>query len=346
MKTDTIFRIASMSKAVTSVAAMMLVEEGRLALGDPVSRFIPAFEQTTVFVAPPAGAVAGQPPERGARQARDHRARPAHAHVGDVVRRRAAEPQYKAADVARLVLRGQGGADRRHRRPPGRACPSRRSPARSTSTASTPTCWAWWWRRLRARAWTSSSAPDLRAAGHDGHPLLPAPRRRSRLAAVYAAHGWLVARGGIPVNAARAPTSRGRGLLRGRSRPALDRAGLRPLLQDAGERGRAGRRPDARSQDRGAHDLEPRGQAVRRRQQRLRPGVRGGRARRQGGPLRLGWRVQLGRGLLYRLFGGPRRAAGGGVHGPAAALERRPRSTAEFRALVYQSIVGPAPPRR
>jgi CubicO group peptidase (beta-lactamase class C family) len=61
MKPDTIFRIASMSKAVTSVAAMMLVEEGRLALADPVSRYIPSFKKTTVFVAPPAAAVAGTP---------------------------------------------------------------------------------------------------------------------------------------------------------------------------------------------------------------------------------------------------------------------------------------------
>ena len=42
MQKDTIFRIASMSKAVTSVAAMMLLEEGKLLLNDPVSKFIPA----------------------------------------------------------------------------------------------------------------------------------------------------------------------------------------------------------------------------------------------------------------------------------------------------------------
>ena len=51
MPRDAIFRIASMSKAVTSVAAMMLVEEGRLLLADPVSKFIPAFRQTTVATA-------------------------------------------------------------------------------------------------------------------------------------------------------------------------------------------------------------------------------------------------------------------------------------------------------
>ena len=48
MTTDAIFRIASQSKALTSVAVLMLVEEGRIALGDPVSRFIPAYARTTV----------------------------------------------------------------------------------------------------------------------------------------------------------------------------------------------------------------------------------------------------------------------------------------------------------
>ncbi len=50
MTTDAIFRIASQTKAITSTAVMMLVEEGRLALTDPVSRYIPTFARTTVAV--------------------------------------------------------------------------------------------------------------------------------------------------------------------------------------------------------------------------------------------------------------------------------------------------------
>jgi CubicO group peptidase (beta-lactamase class C family) len=50
MTTDAIFRIASQTKALTSVAVMSLVEEGKISLGDPVSRFIPDFEHTTVAV--------------------------------------------------------------------------------------------------------------------------------------------------------------------------------------------------------------------------------------------------------------------------------------------------------
>jgi CubicO group peptidase (beta-lactamase class C family) len=58
MTTDTIFRLASMSKAVTSVAVMMLYEEGRFMLNDPIEKFIPAFKDPVVAVAPPPGSLA------------------------------------------------------------------------------------------------------------------------------------------------------------------------------------------------------------------------------------------------------------------------------------------------
>src|SRR5262245_20002363 len=50
MKTDDIFRIYSMTKPIVSVAAMMLVEEGKLVLDAPVSRYIPAFANVKVGV--------------------------------------------------------------------------------------------------------------------------------------------------------------------------------------------------------------------------------------------------------------------------------------------------------
>jgi CubicO group peptidase (beta-lactamase class C family) len=53
MRTDTIFRIASMTKALTTVAAMILYEEGRFLLKDPVARYLPAF--ANVQVALPGG---------------------------------------------------------------------------------------------------------------------------------------------------------------------------------------------------------------------------------------------------------------------------------------------------
>jgi CubicO group peptidase (beta-lactamase class C family) len=50
MTPDTIFRLYSMSKPITSTAVMMLVEDGRLALDDPVSKYIPAFAEVKVGV--------------------------------------------------------------------------------------------------------------------------------------------------------------------------------------------------------------------------------------------------------------------------------------------------------
>ncbi len=48
MTSDALFRIASQTKALTSAAILMLVEEGRLSLADRVSRFLPTFERTMV----------------------------------------------------------------------------------------------------------------------------------------------------------------------------------------------------------------------------------------------------------------------------------------------------------
>jgi CubicO group peptidase (beta-lactamase class C family) len=50
MQEDTIFRFYSMSKPITSVALMMLYEEGHFQLSDPVSRFIPAWKDLRVWV--------------------------------------------------------------------------------------------------------------------------------------------------------------------------------------------------------------------------------------------------------------------------------------------------------
>jgi CubicO group peptidase (beta-lactamase class C family) len=68
MRKDAIFRMASMSKPVTGVAILMLMEEGKLRLTDPVSRFIPEFKNPKVAIVKASsggarGAVtAGQPP--------------------------------------------------------------------------------------------------------------------------------------------------------------------------------------------------------------------------------------------------------------------------------------------
>lgn len=58
MKRDTIFRIASQTKALVSVGIMMLQEQGRLAVTDPVAKYLPEFANTTVAVRLPAGSTA------------------------------------------------------------------------------------------------------------------------------------------------------------------------------------------------------------------------------------------------------------------------------------------------
>jgi CubicO group peptidase (beta-lactamase class C family) len=64
MTKDTIFRIASMTKPVVGVAIMMMIEEGKVRLGDRVSRYIPEFKDLKVAV--PQGPVGGRgaPPPR------------------------------------------------------------------------------------------------------------------------------------------------------------------------------------------------------------------------------------------------------------------------------------------
>jgi methyl acetate hydrolase len=71
LKMDALFRIASMTKAVTSTAAMQLIEQGRFALDDPVAKYFPEFARLQVFesfdhttgayrLRPPAGPVTVQ----------------------------------------------------------------------------------------------------------------------------------------------------------------------------------------------------------------------------------------------------------------------------------------------
>jgi CubicO group peptidase (beta-lactamase class C family) len=64
VKDDTIFRIYSMTKPITSVAFMMLVEEGRVAIDEPVHKYIPEWRNLGVFQAGTAPAFLTKPPSR------------------------------------------------------------------------------------------------------------------------------------------------------------------------------------------------------------------------------------------------------------------------------------------
>lgn len=70
MSSSTMFRIASMTKPVVGVGIMMLVEEGKLHLNDPIARYIPEFRDMKVAVprAPATGRGAGAPPAADAPQ--------------------------------------------------------------------------------------------------------------------------------------------------------------------------------------------------------------------------------------------------------------------------------------
>lgn len=59
MTVDTVFRIASQTKAITSAAILVLLEEGRVGLSSPASEFIPAFDKTMVAVQSDGGAANG-----------------------------------------------------------------------------------------------------------------------------------------------------------------------------------------------------------------------------------------------------------------------------------------------
>jgi CubicO group peptidase (beta-lactamase class C family) len=55
MRQDTMFRICSMTKPITSAAVMMLYEEGRFLLEDPISKYLPEFKNAKVYVQPSTG---------------------------------------------------------------------------------------------------------------------------------------------------------------------------------------------------------------------------------------------------------------------------------------------------
>jgi CubicO group peptidase (beta-lactamase class C family) len=69
MRKDAIFRMASMSKPVAGVAILMLMEEGKVRLTDPVSRFIPEFKNPKVAIARPMSVGSAAAPEQPAREA-------------------------------------------------------------------------------------------------------------------------------------------------------------------------------------------------------------------------------------------------------------------------------------
>jgi CubicO group peptidase (beta-lactamase class C family) len=148
-----------MSKAVTSIAALMLLEDGKLLLSDPVSKFIPAYKNTTVAVAPPAGAAPNSPVAKVPAK-REITIRDLLTHTSGVSYGSGpAEAQYKAADIWMWYF-----ADKNEPILPVierlASLPFDAQPGEKYIYCSTPISWARSSRRLRACRWTSSSARE------------------------------------------------------------------------------------------------------------------------------------------------------------------------------------------
>ena len=117
--------MASSTKPVMGVAIMMLIEEGKVRLTDPVSKFIPEFKGLKVAVEKDGG---GRTRRGGAR---DHHPRPADPHLGPGQRR------ARQAEGAPELLRPTEARRRWPRRPP-RGVPLDFQPGRAGYTARRP----------------------------------------------------------------------------------------------------------------------------------------------------------------------------------------------------------------
>ena len=336
MTTDTLFRIASMSKAVTSVAIMMLVEEGRVHLDDPVSRFIPAFAKTTVVVPPPAGTSAAAMASAAGRApaARPITIRHLLTHTAGISygNGNPFEAEYKAASVI-----GWYFADKNE---PIAATIDRLATLPMDAQPGDKYVYGFNTDILGVvveKASGQSLADFFRTRifvplKMTNTSFYVDPAQAERLATVYgiASAGAPIAKAPEPgmgqghyVTGPRQSFSGGAGLVS----TASDYARFLQMLLNGGALD--GDAP-AQPEDGRADDVEPRRIALRQRQLRLRPRLRDHRARRPFRASGVGRRVRLGRRLPHQVLGGPGREARGRVHDPVAAGRRlgRPHDAA------------------
>ncbi len=101
MTDDTIFRLYSMTKPITSVAAMMLIDEGKLRLDDPVAKYIPSFAKAKVGRRKEGGQWR-ESARTGAGEPADHDSGPDEPYLGHrlwLLWRRHGPQAYAAADI-------------------------------------------------------------------------------------------------------------------------------------------------------------------------------------------------------------------------------------------------------
>ena len=164
MRADAVFWIASMSKSLTGTALMMLVDEGKVSLDDPVEKYLPEFKG-------PDGP--GRRPARASAQASDHRARDHGPHQRPGARQRQdVETHAVAQGRRRRVCRASAAAGAGHQiRIQQLRHQYRRAHHRS---------------RQRHGLCRIHAAAAVRSAGHEGYHLL-AERRTSRAAGAHRA---------------------------------------------------------------------------------------------------------------------------------------------------------------
>ena len=329
LETGDIFRIASQTKAVVSVAVMMLQEEGRLLISDPVGRHLPEYLETTVASPNPDGTYDVVP----ARQPVTLRHLLTHT-AGITYGGGTAAEEWVEADITgwyfahreepiRETVRRMGVPALRS--PPRRLLGLRlrdRHPGSSRGGG------------LRATARRVPADPHLRTAGDGGHPLLsPAREARPPDRRVFGRRGRLHPRArprrhggtGAYVDGPRTSFSGGAGLLS----TASDYGRFLQMLLNGGRLG------DARILSPTSVELmtvdhlggcwsgpERRQRRLRRRTGgRVRARLPGGGGRGRARHARLGRRVRVGRCLPLELLGGP--GAGTGRRVPGATDPRR-----------------------
>ena len=115
MRTDSMFRICSMTKPITTLAVMMLYEEGHFLLEDPISKYLPEFKNPKVLVKPASGAPYTIPAthEITIRDLLRHTSGITYQWNEDL------GPMYKDANVASGLLPYDGTIGRQHQAPRG-----------------------------------------------------------------------------------------------------------------------------------------------------------------------------------------------------------------------------------
>ena len=169
MRKDAIFRIYSMSKPITSVAVMMLVEQGKITLDEPIAKYIPAFKDVKVGVE--TKDADGKPKlELVAAQEADHHPGPAAPHLGHhlrLLRRHAGEEGL--CRCQRLRRRShQCGVRRAHRQAAARVPARHHLGLQPFDRHSRPAGRG----RVRQVALPVREGEHPRSARHDRHELL------------------------------------------------------------------------------------------------------------------------------------------------------------------------------